>query len=142
MIRLATPNDIQAMADLEASEPMGSQWTAVQIGEDLEKNDAIVLITETDGQINGHAVAWWVAGEIEIMTLAVSPNCRRMGLGMTLLQSLLAKRTHSNAFLELRESNKAALALYTRAEFEIVGRRKRYYRDGEDALVMRRKNKN
>jgi ribosomal-protein-alanine N-acetyltransferase len=142
MIRPATPNDVQAMASLEASEAMGSQWTAVQIREDLEKNDAIVLITETNAQINGHAIAWWIAGEIEIMTLAVSPDCRRMGLGMRLLQALLAKRTHSKAFLELRESNQAALALYTRAGFEIVGRRKCYYRDREDALIMRRLNPN
>jgi ribosomal-protein-alanine N-acetyltransferase len=142
MIRPATPNDVQAMADLEVSEPMGSQWTAVQIGEDLEKNDAIVLVIETNGQINGHAIAWCIAGELEVMTLAVSPKCRRMGLGMTLLQALLAKRTHSKAFLELRESNQAALSLYTRAGFEIVGRRKRYYRDGEDALIMRWVNPN
>jgi hypothetical protein len=64
MIRSATPQDVQAMADLEASEPMGSQWTVVQIGEDLKKNDAIVLVSEIDGQVNGHAVAWWIAGEL------------------------------------------------------------------------------
>jgi len=142
MIRSATPKDVQAMADLEASEPMGSQWTAAQIGEDLKKNDAIVLISEIDNQINGHAVAWAIAGELEIMTLAVSPTSRRMGLGMKLLQALLAAQKHRNAFLELRESNQPALALYLRAGFEIVGRRKNYYRDGEDALIMRRDSKN
>ena len=141
MIRSATPKDVQSMADLEASEPMGSQWTAAQIGEDLKKHDAIVLISEIDGQINGHAVAWWIADELEIMTLAVAPTSRRTGLGMKLLETLLAARKHQNAFLELREGNQPALALYLRAGFEIVGRRKAYYRDGEDALIMRRDSK-
>lgn len=141
MIRSATPQDVQAMADLEASEPMGSQWTVVQIEEDLKKSDAIVLVSEIDGQINGHAVAWWIANEVEIMTLAVSPTSRRTGLGMKLLEALLAARKHRKAFLELRESNQPALSLYLRAGFEIVGRRKAYYRDGEDALIMRRDTK-
>jgi len=140
VIRPATPKDLTDMAALEAAEPMGTQWSAKQLGESLQKQDAIILAIEVEGQLAGHAVAWWIAGELEVMTLAISPVFRRRGLGQRLLQALLNARSHQSAFLELRESNLAALKLYQQAGFETVGRRKRYYRDGEDALIMRRKN--
>jgi ribosomal-protein-alanine N-acetyltransferase len=132
--------DLTEMAALEFAEPMGSQWTAKQLEDDLTKQTAVVLVLEIDARIVGHAVAWCVLDALEIMTLAVSPLIRRQGLGQQLLHALLQARPHQSAFLELRESNRAALALYEQAGFERVGRRKRYYRNGEDALIMRREN--
>ncbi len=141
MIRPASLKDIAGMAALETAEPMGSQWSAKQLQENLKKQDASTLALEVEGQLAGHAVAWWIAGELEVMTLVISPVFRRQGLGQRLLKALLNARSHQNAFLELRKSNKAALRLYEQAGFETVGHRKSYYRDGEEALIMRRKNR-
>jgi len=137
LIRNAQNSDINAMAALEAAEPMGSQWSATNLKEDLSKSGATVLDSEKSGVFAGHAVAWMIAGDLEIMTIAVHPDYRRQGIGGALLAALLASEGHNSAFLEIRESNKAAMRLYQKSGFEIIGRRTAYYRDGEDALLMR-----
>ena len=80
------------------------------------------------------------AGELEIYNIAVCPQLRCAGLGHALLSFALreaAARGFSRAVLEVRPSNDAALALYSRLGFTACGRRKGYYTDtGEDALVL------
>ena len=73
--------------------------------------------------------------EREILNLAVDPCCRRCGVASALLQNELRKPgTH---FLEVRESNTAAQALYRKFGFEEVGRRAQYYElPAETAIVM------
>ena len=61
-------------------------------------------------------------------------------MGWTLLQALLheaAARGATEVFLEVAESNAAARALYAKAGAQEVGRRRRYYADGADALILR-----
>ena len=71
--------------------------------------------------------------------MAVDPPYQRRGLGEALVQYVIAlARDHGTpeVTLECRESNTAALALYNKYGFREEGRRKRYYRDGEDALIL------
>jgi ribosomal-protein-alanine N-acetyltransferase len=84
-----------------------------------------------------------VAGEAELLTLAVDPRSRGQGIGTELVKRFLAEalqRKAESAFLEVAADNTAAKALYARSGFVTVGRRPAYYRlaDGEsvDALVM------
>jgi ribosomal-protein-alanine N-acetyltransferase len=93
----------------------------------------------------GFIVVRAVAGEAEILTLAVDPEARRWGLGRALVQSAAAtaKTLGAEAFwLEVAVDNEAAIALYAATGFEAAGRRPRYYArkggDPVDALVMRR----
>jgi ribosomal-protein-alanine N-acetyltransferase len=86
-----------------------------------------------------------VAGEAELLTLAVAPEARRRGLGRRLVSRFLYQsrlRGANSAFLEVAEDNSAARGLYARAGFAEAGRRPAYYRapDGRavDALVLRR----
>lgn len=94
-----------------------------------------------------HAGGWQGAadvsdGELEILNLAVAPAMRRQGLGRRLLSLALqagCKMGMQKAILEVREGNRAALALYRACGFIQSGRRRRYYADtGEDALVLER----
>jgi ribosomal-protein-alanine N-acetyltransferase len=81
------------------------------------------------------------ADEVEVLTLAVIPKVRRQGIGKRLIDAALTlaqARGARTAFLEVSVNNHAAQALYERAGFEPAGRRKRYYADGTDALVLRR----
>ena len=81
-----------------------------------------------------------VLDEAEILTLAVLPPWRRMGLGGRLLAAAMAAaaaRGAATMFLETSADNVAALALYARHGFESVGLRKGYY-GGIDAVTMRR----
>jgi ribosomal-protein-alanine N-acetyltransferase len=96
--------------------------------------------TNQDEQIFGYAGYWLIADEIHISTIAVDPQWRGYGLGELLLQNILhLAYEHAAALvtLEVRENNQVAQDLYQKYAFDIVGRRRRYYRDtGEDALLM------
>jgi ribosomal-protein-alanine N-acetyltransferase len=80
-----------------------------------------------------------VAGEAEILTIAVLPPWRRGGVGGRLLEAALAASAQAGAeamFLEAASDNTAALALYEKRGFQRVGLRRAYYGD-KDAVVMR-----
>jgi [ribosomal protein S18]-alanine N-acetyltransferase len=77
--------------------------------------------------------------EAEILALAVRRDHRRHGLASFLLQNFLDHISHSTVraiFLEVRESNSAAIALYKKFGFEITGRRPNYYRNPEESALL------
>jgi [ribosomal protein S18]-alanine N-acetyltransferase len=89
----------------------------------------------------GLVLARMAADEAEILTFGVVPEARRQGHGAALLREAVAaarKRGAGAMFLEVAAANGPALALYAREGFAEVGRRRRYYSDGTDALVLRR----
>ena len=89
----------------------------------------------------GLVLARMAADEAEILTFGVAPNARRRGHGAALLRGAVdgARARGAGAmFLEVAAGNAPALALYAREGFAEVGRRRRYYSDGADALVLRR----
>jgi ribosomal-protein-alanine N-acetyltransferase len=94
--------------------------------------------------IVGFAIAQLAAGEAEILIIAVAPECRHTGIGAALLGRLareLTARGAATLFLEVNIDNRAALALYEKAGFIEVGRRRGYYHTlsgAQDALILRR----
>lgn len=99
------------------------------------------LVAEADGQVAGYVVALEAADEGEILNLAVAEGGRRRGLGRALVQAMVASlqdRGVRQVFLEVRDSNAPARALYAAFGFKEVGRRKGYYRRPvEDAIILR-----
>jgi len=92
-------------------------------------------------RIVGYIMAWLVADECQITNLAVLPGSRRHGVAAALLRCSIDDAVQGGARwcqLEVRSSNTAAKQLYSRFGFKPVVRRKRYYQDGEDAVVMGR----
>ena len=80
------------------------------------------------------------AGEAEVLTLAVRPAARRAGAGFALMRALGAeagRRGAQELFLEVSERNAPARALYGACGAVEAGRRRRYYANGADALVLR-----
>ncbi len=102
----------------------------------------VFLLVEADaGLLLGRAVA----GEAELLTIAVAPEARRRGLGRKLVSRFVYQahlRAAERAFLEVAADNTAAIALYESAGFTAVGRRRGYYLTPEghriDALVLAR----
>jgi [ribosomal protein S18]-alanine N-acetyltransferase len=96
------------------------------------------------GQIIGYAVMSVGAGEAHILNVCVRDEFRNLGFGRRLLEHLLERAEAagvSEAFLEVRPSNLAAIRLYQRLGFEQIGIRRGYYQapDGrEDAIVLKR----
>lgn len=138
-IRPATLADAPALAILERrcfSDP----WSVAAFEELLPLSYMVSLIAEDDDGIGGYLVAREIAGESEILNLAVVPEARRGGLGRRLLEEglgQLQERGAQRVWLEVRESNAAAQALYAGRGFQTAGRRSRYYRAPvEDALVL------
>ena len=88
----------------------------------------------------GVIVVWLIVDEAHIATLAVHPQLRRQGIAEKLLCVALKEVGDDGMFsalLEVRAGNEAALSLYRKFGFEVVGRRPRYYQDNhEDALLM------
>ena len=101
------------------------------------------VVVDTAAGVAGYAVLSMGAGEAHVLNLCISEAMRRRGIGRHLLLTLLAHardRGIRDAFLEVRRSNRGAIALYHELGFEYVGQRRGYYQaqDGrEDALVYR-----
>lgn len=106
------------------------------------------LVAASGTLLVGHGVMSVAAGECHILNLCIHPHRHRQGLGRRLLRQLLrlARRQDADtAFLEVRASNRAAMALYQTEGFDEIGRRQGYYphpQQGnparEDAVVMAR----
>lgn len=97
-----------------------------------------LLVARQDGRVVG-AVAWRevAPGEREILYLETVPEQRRRGIAREMLQTLLQGFTGA-VYLEVRESNQAALQLYGGCGFQAVGRRAGYYSDPvETAIVLK-----
>lgn len=96
------------------------------------------------GKACGFVLARLVAGEAEILTIAVSDEVRKQGVGRALMDAVLRYLYQERAqtlFLEVDENNIAALALYRRMGFNKVGDRPAYYETANgrsSALILRR----
>lgn len=131
-----TPAEMAALHAMSFSTPR--PWSAEEFAAMLGDPHAFAL-TEAQAFLLGRVVA----GEAELLTVAVAPDARRAGLGHRLVAGFLAeavRRNGESAFLEVAEGNGPALALYAAHGFVLTGRRKAYYRDPEghaqDALVL------
>lgn len=136
LLRAAGPEDAGALAALHA-DAFDRPWSQADIAAVMAGPGALALVVESRGFILCRAIA----GEAEILTLAVSPAARRLGVGRALVEAaagLAATQAAESLFLEVAHDNVAALALYASAGFERVGLRKGYYATGADAVVMRR----
>lgn len=142
-LRPATRADAAAMAAVHAAS-FPAPWAAEEILRFAEEPGGFALAAETGGGLAGFILCRVMAGEAEILTLAVRPEQRRRGLALALVEAAaaLAAQTAGAMFLEVAEDNPGAVALYRRAAFADVGRRAGYYgRAGAaavDAIVMRR----
>jgi len=97
------------------------------------------FIVAEDGGIVGYAVAETEGSRWHIISIAVSPQSRRAGVGGALLKVLIRRAgpVVRSLFLEVRAGNSAAIRMYEKLSFERTGEVKsRYYPDGEDAIVM------
>lgn len=93
-------------------------------------------------QVLGFSLCQQIADELTLHNIAVLPSARGQGLGKCLLNDVLdhAQQYGLTVFLEVRQSNAAAIGLYQSANFDVIGRRPDYYptqQGREDALVMR-----
>lgn len=140
-LRAAEEADLPAILSIERI-AFADPWTADAFRSMLGQAHVMTTVAVEAGAVVGYSVAWAVGDEAELANLAVAPARRGEGIGGRLLDHLLATldaQGGANVYLEVRDSNAAAQALYRSRGFTAAGRRKAYYRKpAEDAVVMRR----
>lgn len=145
------PLDVRHVADVAALEAavMGTDaWNGALVADELGRADRVwwaayaadpKMPLSAEAPLVGYAGGWVVDGDLQILKVGVDPAWRRHGIARVLLARVaddarnLGARTSS---LEVRAANAGAQALYAALGYETLGRRPRYYSDGEDALIM------
>jgi ribosomal-protein-alanine N-acetyltransferase len=133
---------VAALAELEAAVLGADAWSEAAVRAELSSEVAtrLALVAERDDGLLGYAVLGIAAETGDVRRIAVAAGAQRRGIGSALLAELLVRAQEggcSEVFLEVRADNAAATRLYSRFGFEELSRRRRYYADGCDALVMR-----
>lgn len=114
-----------------------SPWSEEQILADMQQDNVDYFFLEDEKELIGFLSVQHLVGEVEITNIAVRKSYQGQGLGAQLMAFL--DDMDFPIFLEVRESNKPAQALYQKFGFELVGKRKRYYHEPvEDAMIMKR----
>lgn len=143
------PGGIADLADVmrvmrDAFDPaFGEAWTEAQCAGILGMPGSRLLVARRGHEPVGFAMTRAIAGETELLLLAVARRCRRAGIGRALLDRAIMEARNEGGdalHLEVRDGN-GAIYLYRAAGFEQVGRRRHYYRgtSGQvfDAMTFR-----
>lgn len=126
MIRLMQASDLNAVSKIE-NLVQSHPWSVNQFSESISSHLATVI--EQDQQVVGFCILQPVLDEANLLLMAIDPSQQGKGLGFQLLDQSIAllKNDPVQIFLEVRESNKAAIALYEKSEFHQIDLRKNYY---------------
>lgn len=139
-VRPARPEDLERIAILEDA-AFEDSWPRDLLAYELTHPRAFLLVAcrGEDAPLPGYVLFHRVAGEAELLRLAVDPPERRRGIGRVLVERGLERLRRESiqvCFLEVRMDNEPAIELYKQMGFERMGRRRGYYRDGTDALIL------
>ena len=139
-IRRLEQRDLPAVMAIEsAALPWAAHWTPESYLPG-QSSDMCAWVAEQAERVAGFVLARYLGGDMELLNLAVAAEARHAGAGRALVRAALeegASRGASQAYLEVRESNAAALEFYAALGFSTVGRRTRYYPEpAEDALIL------
>lgn len=145
LIRSMTLSDLDQVLEIERKS-FPTPWTRSLFQHELMQNRLShyrVVVVDPPGDQSSSLVAqggaMFMGEESHILTIAVDPRWRGQRIGLWLLLDLLALCHQQGAHrvnLEVRPGNQVARRLYNRLGFQVSGRRRRYYPDGEDALIM------
>lgn len=137
-----TEGDIDEILAIEEASFI-APWSKDLFIKELENSFSHNLLArrseEGSPDIVGYIVFWDVADETHLLDLAVHPDCRRVGVAKRLIEEMLLIAVNGGTrrvILELRQDNDNGLRLYRSFLFKKIGLRKKYYSDGEDAIVM------
>ncbi len=135
-----TIEDVSSVAELEKI-CFTDAWSKGVFETGLTLPISNYLVYEEDGEIVGYFCGTILFEEAEVQNLATAPSYRRKGIGEALMgtfESTAKRRGATDCFLEVRVGNASARSLYEKRGYVPIGVRKKYYPDGEDALVMKK----
>lgn len=114
-------------------------WTTKTLESELKNENSICFIMKNDLEIIGFACLWISVDDIHITNIAIKKIYRKNGFGGILLEHLIdyARSTNKKELtLEVNEINEPAKKLYLKYGFKILGTRKKYYNNKDNANIM------
>jgi ribosomal-protein-alanine N-acetyltransferase len=146
ILRPATPDDVAALAALETVVLGGEAWSRAAVRDEVEGPGRRVVLAVAEDVTGaevlvGYAATMTVGDVVDLQRIAVRSSYRRRGVARALLGEAFAEaaaRGAARMLLEVSARNASAAGLYAAAGFVEIHRRRRYYRDGSDAVVMSR----
>ena len=118
---------------------LGGLWNLAGYQREIASPNSTLLAISLAETVIGIGCLWAILEEAHIIILIVHPDYQGQGLGKLLFTALLQdalNRRLERATLEVAASNQVALSLYKKFGFHIAGKRKQYYANGEDALIL------
>lgn len=140
-----TPSNVfDALAALEKITVGEDGWSASSFRSEAEKENGYVLCIFDNDRIAALLTGYYAVGEGDITNVAVAPEYRRRGLAQKLIAEfeILLPGDSEEIFLEVRESNFPAIALYEKCGFEKISVRKNFYSSPRENAVIMKKNIN
>lgn len=138
-MREVRPSDMDAVQRIE-NDCFPVAWSRASLVQGMRQEKAIFLVAEIDRTVVGYALTWVVLDEAHLLKIAVDPGHQERGVGKLLLERTIEDtlaRDGRLIYLEVREANAPALALYDGFGFRPIGVRREYYPETkEDATVM------
>ena len=139
IIEKINPDDIAAIVKID-SLCYKFPWSSKHFQDDLSSEFSLSFkLVLPSSHIAGYVFSSLVVSDLQINNLCIAPPFRKKGYAQNLLQFLLQTARHNGAFkafLEVRESNGAAINLYKKCGFNVDYTRVNFYSDGENAFVM------
>lgn len=134
--------DVPALTDLEEVLFDVDAWPVELLTQEIVGPHRHAWVAEADdGRVIGYAITMTVGDIADLQRIGVHPNQQRTGVARELLDTASEAAKQSGAdrmLLEVSAANTGALGFYAAAGFSEIDRRPRYYKDGSDAIVMRR----
>jgi [ribosomal protein S18]-alanine N-acetyltransferase len=137
-VRAATPADEKPVTVLERELFGVDAWSPATVVSELTGEDRCAVVAEDGTGMVGYAVASTSGDVVDLHRIGVRPSTQRHGVGRSLLAAVLDRVDADRMLLEVGVDNTAALGFYAAAGFAEIDRRRRYYRDGTDAVVLSR----
>lgn len=139
-IRNMKEEDLEIVSKIESSS-IKTPWKKESFKEALNDKNTMMIVSAAGNKVKGYAVVWLSKEEASLSNIAVDKEFRRLNIGTSLLKYIkneLLKLNIKELYLEVRKSNDAAINLYKKNGFKIVGERKNFYENPrEDALLMK-----
>jgi [ribosomal protein S18]-alanine N-acetyltransferase len=136
-VRAATVDDVPAVLALEGQLFGPDAWSEGSVREELTGDGRVALVA-CGPDLVGYVVTAAAGDVVDLHRIAVHPSHRRRGLARELLSAAAGRALPGRMLLEVGVGNQAALAFYASEGFVEIDRRRGYYRDGSDAVVMQR----
>ena len=135
-----TKTEIQGLRAIAEHWTRQQFWSAGEIIKTLQtSSQAFLVYAEPERSWQAFLLAQMAGDQAELLYLFVHPLYRGKGLASMLIENLkerVIRLEWKPIFLEVRPSNQKAIGLYIKHGFSIVNRRRNYYSDGEDAIIM------